>query len=955
MEPQNKSHIPSLKDTKRPDFKIKGMAAGMSLVERLKTFRRKDLAFIVAGLAVLFLAPLVEHFLMAPESGQPGGAFQQGWSFRDSGSFGKGGSPYEPGISGLAPGGLLGSGAEIITPLNVRDPSALVMGPGQSAQQPVTAPPPAPTTQASASPKAPSSDWKDALAAAAGRSASAATKASAVPVPKVPLQGSLRGMGVLGGSGTGASYALPAISAAGVPNKAVVNSSPGARATTDYKGAASARGASPRTGGIEELKKAAASAAGEMNRGGGGASNLQASADASQALPSGSSSGGAGGLSSGNEDKAGGQNQDKGGKAQQYESLEYLMAKEEMQRAMELKWSKKTKEEMWPLEMELKVKETLLMDGIFKPIAKGLGTITEGAMDFITGRGSDTQMACEVGGKPQVVGANIKKCGLGSAPASGASNSYCIADPGGKCTAGPCLYINTGQPPNGETAPNGLKCSSAGLGTGTTNPNDQTPPGNVPGVNTGVSVGGVTMTPEALCTEVGKSLAQAPAAPAGSDAATTAKYAKLKADLETLAKAIGMLVPAKDAMLDRPKSAPSDCGSFQQIAIETGRVNSELNIVDYQRAISGSLAKKAGDSSADLMIVEKDEFTATAVFAAVNPLSTKVPAYKAAVGTALGAEPTAASIGAFATKAKGAKAEDPEGLVAAAKPEVEKGKTHFSLENGQPVQATLDRFNIIGKNCQEGMCQKATQYLQAVKDKLASADVMKVVNGNPDADALATGGDKLKQYWDAIKALHGKLKPVYEKLDGAQTDLANVLDDSYKVTMNMGVVFGNAHGIILKKEGAAAVQLKQLPNPQVKSVSVQAANAPQGPIALETYYKDKVNGPAKDANDLPTYTTFKKPEYYQDRAEAVAECHLPDKIPTGDGSAAAAAAAKAQANKAKTEFDALSDKMKETIEYVKAQASTDSGVGKQVSVVKSAVTANRQKIEAAVAAQPATN
>src|SRR5262245_4669843 len=72
--------IPTLKDTLKPQVKIKGLQAGLSLVERLKAFKKKDLAFILAGLGVLFMAPLAEHFLMAPE-GAESGAFKEGWGF----------------------------------------------------------------------------------------------------------------------------------------------------------------------------------------------------------------------------------------------------------------------------------------------------------------------------------------------------------------------------------------------------------------------------------------------------------------------------------------------------------------------------------------------------------------------------------------------------------------------------------------------------------------------------------------------------------------------------------------------------------------------------------------------------------------------------------------------------------------------------------------------------------
>ena len=81
--------IPTLKDSQKPQVKIKGLAAGLSLFERLKQFKKKDLAFILAGLGTLFMAPLAEHFMMAPESGDAN--LQQGW-----GKGGTGGGYHFP-------------------------------------------------------------------------------------------------------------------------------------------------------------------------------------------------------------------------------------------------------------------------------------------------------------------------------------------------------------------------------------------------------------------------------------------------------------------------------------------------------------------------------------------------------------------------------------------------------------------------------------------------------------------------------------------------------------------------------------------------------------------------------------------------------------------------------------------------------------------------------------------
>lgn len=327
--------IPTLKDSQRPQVKVRGMSIGLTLAERLKQFKKKDLAFILAGLGVLFMAPLAEHFMMAPESAD--GSLQPGWSGRGgaggaSGVFGGGGSPYDR-TDGLAPGSPTGGGSDVITPLNVRDPSALVMGPG-AAQQPPTnsalpATPPAGSSRSD-------SDLKDALAASA-RGIGAAAKKASLPVPKVALGGSgLRGLGVAGG-GSSASASLGPISAGNVPNRAAGGDSTGnVRSTKGYSGVA--RGQTSGGGGMDALKAAADKQADNINRGTGAATDLNAAAQT--AIPSGGSGGAGGGPGSGKEDKGFGGNQDKGSKSVG-ESLDFLNKKARMEKDLELEYKKK--------------------------------------------------------------------------------------------------------------------------------------------------------------------------------------------------------------------------------------------------------------------------------------------------------------------------------------------------------------------------------------------------------------------------------------------------------------------------------------------------------------------------------------------------------------------------------------------------------------------------------------
>lgn len=361
-----KPKIPTLKDAKstKPDFKIKGLSA-LSFMERLKQFKKKDLAFIAAGLGVLFMAPLVEHFMMAPESGDPS-KFAEGFGSRPPNGIGTGGSPYEGGYNGLAPGGLLGSGSDVITPLNVRDPSALVMGPSSSAPTPVSSPKPSePATTAK-------SDWKDALANAGSRASKEVVKNASLPVPKIPLQGGLRGLGVLGGGGGGGSYSLPAISAAGVPNTAAGSRSLNSVSAPGYKGLASRGPNVGGSGGMEGLKKGAGSAGDAFNRG-SAASGLENAAATSMGSGSDSSGGaGAGGASAG--EKGSSQNSNLGSR-NQGESLEFLMRKQRMEKELEMYYKKLEKKdwELFGYDLGHKMVETLVTKGLVEPLATCIG------------------------------------------------------------------------------------------------------------------------------------------------------------------------------------------------------------------------------------------------------------------------------------------------------------------------------------------------------------------------------------------------------------------------------------------------------------------------------------------------------------------------------------------------------------------------------------------------------
>lgn len=355
-----------------PALKIRGLAGGpKSLLERLKQFQKKDLIFIASGLGVLFMAPLAEHFMMSPTQDQN---MKPGFS-QPGGAFGEVGM-HEPGTGGMAPGGLVGAGSDVITPLNVRDPSALVMAPGSSQ----VTPPPAATTVA---PPPPSSSrdtggWKDALSAAksGAEKGSEAAKPGAFRAPG-NLAGALRGLSALSGAsyGGGPTFNLGTPNASNVPNRgstggglSQVKSAPG------YRGVGARSDSSG--GNADALRGAAANAGDRFNRPGGAAGNLEAAAK--EAIPVGTGTGG-GGPSSGGENKGGSGSSSKDNKALG-ESLAYLKLKMELEKELDLKWSKKKwKEFEFPKmiyeEITKSAISNILGKGIFEPMGRGMASM----------------------------------------------------------------------------------------------------------------------------------------------------------------------------------------------------------------------------------------------------------------------------------------------------------------------------------------------------------------------------------------------------------------------------------------------------------------------------------------------------------------------------------------------------------------------------------------------------
>lgn len=438
--------IPTLRDAQKPQVKIKGLGTGLTLFDRLKQFKKKDLAFILAGLGTLFMAPLAEHFLMAPEGGDAN--LSQGWGKGGGGSnglFGSGSSPYENGNNSIASGGTIGGSGDIITPLNVRDPSALVMGPGAAQQPPAgSAAPATPSPTASADSK---TDLRDALANAASRAAGAAVKRAPLPMPKVALGGSgLRGLGAAGG-GTSASSSLGPINSGNLGQAGTGGGGLNlVRSAPNFRGAAGPRGNGPT--GLDGTKKAGANAGDAFSRHGSALGGLNAAAG--EQIPTGGQGFGGGGQGgAGANDKPGGGGGAAGSKSVG-ESLAFIEAKERMMENLKLEFEKR----------KLKDPE-LLLYGIRNDSLKAMASemtksLTRGILGFMdpSAPGANASYTC---GSYSNISPNTPACGKEPA-------GYCLVDlPGGKGLqigtgpAIPCILKNgkadDPKPKGGEQAP----------------------------------------------------------------------------------------------------------------------------------------------------------------------------------------------------------------------------------------------------------------------------------------------------------------------------------------------------------------------------------------------------------------------------------------------------------------------------------------------------------------------
>ncbi|MBI3296586.1 MAG: hypothetical protein HYZ75_00365 [Elusimicrobia bacterium] len=321
----------SAKVVSAPNLRVRGLSGGSTVMDRLKNLRKKDLIFIAAGLCTLGMAPLAEHLLMSPED--QSGMLKEGFSTQGP-LFADGSTVYEHGSGVGSPGGLIGQGTDVITPLNVRDPSNLVMSPG-STKKPDAVTVAAP---ASASPAKAEPDWKDVLKDSARSGAvKAAQQAPRLPRPSAKMAGAIRGLSALGGGGTSASLKLDPLRSEHAPNKAAgSNALTRSQATPGFRGATSRSPASSGAG--EDLRSAGQRQADIFNRGGSAANALDAASR--EAIHGGGAGSGSGRPGNGDENKNPGNNSNKSDK-QLGDSLAFLRQKMEQEKSIDLKWKKR--------------------------------------------------------------------------------------------------------------------------------------------------------------------------------------------------------------------------------------------------------------------------------------------------------------------------------------------------------------------------------------------------------------------------------------------------------------------------------------------------------------------------------------------------------------------------------------------------------------------------------------
>jgi hypothetical protein len=336
----------------------------------MNQFKKKDLIFVLAGLSVLLMSPILERF--AGDQGDDDGGLEQKMNrnYAASGIFDNGAAADQPGSTGLAAGSVFDGALNNGPTMDALDFSAGAPD-GSAARRPL-----ARSFRPGASPYGtqPRSEMGDALSSSARSAAAAATSSNSLLVPtrKIALAGAV--MHALssgaGSAGPSAGGGGPISSIGLVSGKAAVGG--GLTAVRPAAGYAGVAGSRPHGGRNEDedLKKAGEAAALGFNHGPAGAALNKAadqSTDFLRVIPPGGV--GAAGAP-GRTDKANAVNNGAGNTKNIGDSLAFQKQKA-IQAAQIALWAKEQEAGDNKLEA-LKIRNTL-MESFFGALAGALG------------------------------------------------------------------------------------------------------------------------------------------------------------------------------------------------------------------------------------------------------------------------------------------------------------------------------------------------------------------------------------------------------------------------------------------------------------------------------------------------------------------------------------------------------------------------------------------------------
>ncbi|MFA6317268.1 MAG: hypothetical protein WC943_07610 [Elusimicrobiota bacterium] len=704
------------------------------------------------------------------------------------------------------------------------------------------------------------------------------------------------------------------------------------------------RGSSP-AGSIEDLKKAGAAAAEGFNRGGNAAGNLLTSADASQAIPGGSGPGGAGGSAGdGKEDKSGGANKDMHSNSKGEPSLDYLMRKEEMQREMDLKWQKKTKEEMFPLEMKQEIQKTFMMDGLVKPIAGGVGDAIKEGIGGLFGRDkSETIWVCS-DPKWGPRSGDIAECGKGGKEGE---PQFC------RLTVGGVTEIRSaGQKVGGNCWKKGGSDDAAKKENAESTADVPADPAGMAQI-TGEDGKPVSVDAFGLCNKLGT-------ASKGefSGIKESATKAEVKALLEKYQQAAQLLVGVNDALAKSEGTQGSDSCTPEPIAAANAVEHAKgKNVVSYQRLIASSLANE-GSAEGGLGFLDRTENAMLKVNAGALAAKTKVEAYSGEIRGKLAEE---GYVGAAAVTKAGKKgATDPEKILETelanalkdaaeqekeAEPKLKKAKEALGVDK--------DTLSEIGKNIGKAMTL-------AGLDKKEPAEI-KDIDGPTKTS--------IKEHFTALQGMYEKLKTSHEALNGTHGKFEQQVGFSETVQANMkDAVIKNLEAV----KGNGNVELVAAQN--VNGVAATPPAPKGGAMSLGGYYAAVNGDPAAKAPRFEEALRVTGVGFSAIAEGGIMGVKLPDVIPPAPGKVFAKEkdaglgemkwpapnetntdVAKAEVKAARDAFEPASTNAIETLVFVRDQAkgANDNGVHVQATKLKELVAQAKKELESAAAGKPA--